>query len=196
MEGPADGYSAIASRPSTPFRTEPTDRDRFYFNLCRTLVGVVVLGLTAINTVLISAPLFFESAFSHRRIPANTSTVHAVERRRHTCDKDDPTDLRCAGHANRLLGWTVLVLPVLRPANQMVKVKSKALKKSGRGGGGGKKKSSDNASAATPTSVADIAIPYAPAPFSGVAPPHAPDGVDQAATLADADAAQPPTPTQ
>ena len=194
MEGPADGYSAIASRPSTPFRTEPTDRDRFYFNLCRTLVGVVVLGLTAINTVLISAPLFFESAFPAP--PASPPTPAAP----FTLWSDEDTHatkmiLLISGAQATLIACSAGLCWFyrrMRPANQMVKVKSKALKKSGRGGGGGKKKSSDNASATTPTSVADIAIPYAPAPFSGVAPPHPPDGVG----VADADAVKPLTPTQ
>ena len=42
----------------------PTDADRFWFNLCRTAFGSVVLGLTALFTIFTIQPLFMEPAMA------------------------------------------------------------------------------------------------------------------------------------
>ena len=43
---------------------QPTRADRLWFNCCRTAVGVVVLGLTALATIGSATPLLAESTFA------------------------------------------------------------------------------------------------------------------------------------
>lgn len=57
--GPPEGWSPVV-----------TDRDRLYFNVCRTLVGVIVLGLTCTSAVMSSLPLWFDSRFFPAPPPA------------------------------------------------------------------------------------------------------------------------------
>ena len=41
----------------------PTAADRFWFNACRSAVGVVVFGLTLMSAILCAQPLFMEHAY-------------------------------------------------------------------------------------------------------------------------------------
>ena len=78
-------YAAVASRPSVPFRTELTRQDRLYFNVCRTMVGIVVLSLTALNTS--SCPpqssLRMSTLSRSSAPPTSAGTIHALDERRY-----------------------------------------------------------------------------------------------------------------
>lgn len=53
-----------ALEPSTSFNPVPTAADRLWFNVCRTIVGIVVLGLTLLNAILCATPLVAEGLWS------------------------------------------------------------------------------------------------------------------------------------
>ena len=46
--------------PPASFAPVPTESDRLWFNVCRTCVGIVILGLTLSNSILCAAPLVAE----------------------------------------------------------------------------------------------------------------------------------------
>ena len=48
------------SHASHTLNPQPSAADRFYFNACRTAVGIAVLGFTLINAVLCLQPLLVE----------------------------------------------------------------------------------------------------------------------------------------
>ena len=48
---------------STELVREPTAEDIFWFNIARSCVGGVVLGLTALMTIFCATPLFIESTY-------------------------------------------------------------------------------------------------------------------------------------
>ena len=58
-------WSSMASCRNTPppshYAPEVTESDRFWFAICRTAVGVFVLGLTLSNFIFCAAPLFAET---------------------------------------------------------------------------------------------------------------------------------------
>ena len=58
--GPTKNIMASVSEPPPSFAPVPTASDRLWFNVCRTCVGVVVLGLTLTNSILCAAPLVAE----------------------------------------------------------------------------------------------------------------------------------------
>ena len=139
-----------------PFRTEPNESDRMCFNIFRTIIGSIVLGLTALFTILVSGPLVFEAAFpappSAPPTPAAPWTLWTEED-----TNASRTILLISGVQASLIALGAVVIWICkRRAKQTVAVSRTAKVK--------KSKKRDKSS----SQGAPLAVPFAPAPFSGI----------------------------